>query len=198
MNYIFEISLNNLIDLSKDKYGSRVIESIIDTYKAAQINMNSIIKKISDNFYNIIDNESGRYVIKYILLNCQTDKNINEIYQKLIENDNVVNYSKNKNLVYVINVALLKGDIEKSKLIINKIVKENNMETILDLGNHKYGNFVVQTIIDIIGQYNKDIEKNIISTIKKAPDGKYMQYVKKHILEKSCKKFEREEISKTI
>ena len=160
--------------------------------------MNSIIKKISDNFYNIIDNESGSYVIKYILLNCQTDKNINEIYQKLIENDNVVNYSKNKNLVYVINVALLKGDIEKSKLIINKIVKENNMETILDLGNHKYGNFVVQTIIDIIGQYNKDIEKNIISTIKKAPDGKYMQYVKKHILEKSCKKFEREEISNTI
>ena len=109
-----------------------------------------MLKKIYIHINELILDQYGNYVIQYILENNKGNNDLNEIYQAL--NGHIYEYSLHKFASNVIEKALNFGDEKQKKQIIDEIIlldeKEIQNDIIITLVQDKFGNYVIQKILE--------------------------------------------------
>lgn len=73
--FLYDVAVNNIVEISTDKFGCCVIQKFIDT--ADDYQKNELIKKIIENTIILMSDPFGNYVVQYIILL----KNYDVIYQ---------------------------------------------------------------------------------------------------------------------
>ena len=168
-NDIFAKVIKNIIKLSKHQYGCRVIQRLFKYCSNEQIKI--MLKEIYSHINELILDQYGNYVVQFIIENNKEKDNLNEIYQSI--SGHIYNYSIHKFASNVIEVALNKGNEKQRKDIINEILllDEEKKGIIISMAQDKFGNYVIQKIIEyseplikqkIISKILKD--KNILKT----------------------------------
>ena len=145
-NDIFLVAIKNIISLSKHQYGCRVIQRLFHYCNNEQIN--KMLKEIFLYINELILDQYGNYVIQYILENNKNNNNLNEIYQSL--KNHIYEYSFHKYASNVIEKALTYGNQRQKNEIINEIILLDEIQenTIISLVQNKFGNYVIQKIIE--------------------------------------------------
>lgn len=103
--FVYDVIINQFLDLSTDKHGCCVIQKCIDCATSSQKQM--LIKKIVENTYTLMCDAYGNYVMQYII--------------------NLKDYKVNymiacyflKNIVYLSKQKFSSNVIEKVKIIFN-------------------------------------------------------------------------------
>ena len=147
LNDIFLVSMNNIINLSKHQYGCRVIQKLFKYCNEIQIN--DMLNKIFKNLNELIQDQYGNYVMQFILENNKINRDLLiPIYDSL--RGHIYEYSIHKFASNVVERALTFGKKELQQNIINEIValEENCPECIITMVKDKFGNYVIQKIIE--------------------------------------------------
>lgn len=134
---------------SQDKYGCFILQALlkncIDDY------YDKIYKKIYTNFSKLIKHKYGNYLIEFFFKNDKGEQN-NEIYNNLT--GHILEFSSNEHAYKSILKAIEKGTPDQRNKIIDEIIgkndkeKEENKDHLINLAKHKYGNFVIQKILE--------------------------------------------------
>ena len=172
--------LDNVDSLINHIYGSRIIEGIIKKDKEFILNISKKIKEselYKNNLIELCKGKHSNYIIQKIIE--ENDQNfIENIYNEL--KDNIYEHSKDKILSNVIEKIIEHGNEDLKNRIGKEIIDYNNRkdsECISKLINDKYGNYVIQYIIE---NCSEDIRKEINRIEKQIPvkkRGKCWKYV---------------------
>ena len=157
--FIYKEMNENLLESLCTKSGSCVFSRIIkcDIVSEGVINM---IDNILKNLGNYINNEFGNFAVQKIIELNDKEYN-NKIYEYI--QDKIVTLSNQKFSSNVIEKCIL-CDNQLRQKIINKLIEGKNIsELIID----KYGNYIVQKALEVIGQSEKEFYI-IINKIKES------------------------------
>ena len=207
ISYIYKIIHENFLDLYDDLYAqhiiSKILMNILEKNKENKNNeivnqiiseessnnydsetkkiMEEILEDFKNNIVNLLLSKNGRYIINDIL---EAHKESSElIYEKI--KGKIYEYSLHEFSYLVIQKLLKEGEDNIKKKIINEIIDERcSIDKISTLGNDKYGNYVVQEIIDIVWDTDPKIKEKIIKVFENESDKEYNIYVKKYIKNK--------------
>ena len=159
-NDIYKVVYNKIVPLSKHQYGCRVIQTLLKKCNEEQIS--KILEKIVKNVKELSEDQYGNYIIQYIL-ETQNDKNIDLIYEGL--KGNIYDFSIHKYASNVVERALNFGNQKQRQNIINEILKQDEKkECLLSMVKDKFGNYVVQKLIECSDEKSKNIIINRITS----------------------------------
>ena len=151
-NDIYEVVYKKIVQLSKHQYGCRVIQTLLK--KCNQEQISKILEKIIKNVKELSEDQYGNYIIQYIL-ETQKDKNIDLIYEGL--KGNIYDFSIHKYASNVVERALNFGNEKQRQNIIDEIIaQDKNKECLLSMVKDKFGNYVVQKLIECGDQKSKN------------------------------------------
>ena len=159
LSFIYKEMNDNLLECLCTKSGSCVFSRIIkcDIASEGVINM---IDNILKNIGNYINNEFGNFAVQKIIELNDSEYN-DKIYEYI--QDKIVSLSSQKFASNVIEKCIL-ADNQLRQKIINKLIEGKNIiELIID----KYGNYIVQKALEVIGQNEKEFYI-IINKIKES------------------------------
>ena len=127
------------------QYGCRVVQKIFDFCNEKE-KMN-LFQEINKNFIDFCQDQFGNYVIQHILDKIG-GKNLPQIYQAL--KGRIYEMSIHKFASNVIEKCLYNGTEEQKTEMINELLnKEDNVhDSLISLVKDKFGNYVVQKIIE--------------------------------------------------
>ena len=176
-NDIFLVVIKNIINLSKHQYGCRVIQRLFKYCGNEQIK--NMLKEIYKHINELILDKYGNYVVQFIIENNKENDNLNEIYQAL--NGKIYNYSLHKFASNVIEKALNKGSEKQRRDIINEIIflDEKEKDIIISMVKDKFGNYVIQKIIEYSDPLTK---QKIINKILKEKNILKSEVFSKHVM----------------
>ena len=145
-NDIFLAAIKNIVNLSKHQYGCRVIQRLFKYCNDTQIN--KMLEKLYLHINELILDQYGNYVIQYILENNRKNNDLNEIYKAL--KGHIYDYSFHKFASNVIEKAITFGNEKQKNNIINEIIllEEENNDIIISMVQDKFGNYVIQKIME--------------------------------------------------
>ncbi|KAF7699651.1 Pumilio like protein 2 [Cucumispora dikerogammari] len=168
--------IRNLIYLSNDKYGCRILQKMLDILKNQDLKLiffNQKISKLLKTFsYYILQNieklstdQYGNYVIQHAL---SLELNIKDTIIKYMLTD-IIKYSKQKFASNIIEKIIQAKEIKYMPLLKSKFLEcIDGKPCIYILAKDKYGNYVIQQFYKIL-DFNERIEFNNI--------------LKKHVIE---------------
>ena len=159
LSFIYKEMNENLLEGLCTKSGSCVFSRILkcDIVSEGVINM---IDNILKNLGNYINNEYGNFAVQKIIELNDSEYN-NKIYEYV--QDKIVSLSCQKFSSNVIEKCML-SDLQLRQNIINKLIEGKNIiELIID----KYGNYIVQKALEVIGETEKEFYI-IINKIKES------------------------------
>jgi pumilio RNA-binding family len=175
-NGIYDVVLQNIIELSKHQYGCRVIQTLLNKCNEKQVEM--IVKKIYNNVKDLCKDQYGNYFIQYILENEKGDF-VEPIYKEL--EGSIYDFSIHKYASNVIEKALSHGNESQRKNIINEIIKQDDQmkECLISMVKDKFGNYVVQNLIKYS---DKETRNNIINRLISNQSLKKKDGFSKHVI----------------
>ncbi|KAM0686094.1 hypothetical protein COBT_002687 [Conglomerata obtusa] len=162
-SFIIKEFKRNGIKLSKHRYGCRVVQRLFENCKDEDIK--DIVIDLSKNIPILIEDQYGNYVLQHIIQNKKNLRNylIDEIMK--IKDEKIMEYCMHK---FASNV------IEKCVMFcedfIDTFLKSfNNKPIIVWLSIDRYGNYVVQRILErkkknvacVLKMYINDLKKSI-------------------------------------
>jgi hypothetical protein len=141
---------NNIIDLSLDPFGCRVLQTLIDIiYNINKEKIQIIIEKIKSNLYILFTDKYGNHFIQKIIEKLNFDE-IKDLYNFAFENHLYLIYNQYGS--YILEAIISKCNEENAERIIKKIINENNF---INLCRNKYSNYVLQSILKRYPEYNE-------------------------------------------
>jgi pumilio RNA-binding family len=173
---IYNVVLENIGVYSKHQYGCRVIQTLFKKCTEKQVSV--MLEAIYEHINELIKDQYGNYIIQYILENREGNK-VKPIYDGL--KGNIRDYSLHKFASNAIEKALTFGTQQQRMDIINEILDEddNNQEVLLSMVKDKFGNYVVQKIIEYS---DKETQKNIVNRIANSSYIKKKDGFSKHVI----------------
>lgn len=181
---IINYSLINLINMSKDKYGCRILQKILELNKLKDKDLilfnNKIIKSLKifsslilKNLDILSTDQYGNYVIQHIL---SLNLDIKDIIIINMLKD-IKKYSKQKFASNIIEKVILSKEECYISLIYNKFLENiDGKPCLYYLAKDKYGNYVVQQFYKIL-EFNDKLKVNLILK-------KYLNELKNNIYSK--------------
>jgi hypothetical protein len=175
-NGIYDVVYDNIVSLSKHQYGCRVIQTLLKQCNEEQ--RAKMFEKIYENVKELSQDQYGNYIIQYILEN-QKGKNVDSIYKGL--KGNIYDFSIHKYASNVVERALTFGNEKQRQSIINEIIEQDDQENecILSMVKDKFGNYVVQKLIEYS---DSKTQKNIIDRIITSQSLKKKDGFSKHVI----------------
>ena len=157
-----------VFQLSTHQYGCRAIQRIFE-YCTDQ-EKNAVIKEIFPNVNELCIDQYGNYVIQNII---EKIKNNQIIYDCI--KGKIYEYSIHKFASNVIETCLALGTKDQIALIVTEIIEQDNKnsDVLLSLVRDKFGNYVVQKMIEVGDMKSKEIlvKKIVSSQVLKKRDG---------------------------
>lgn len=171
IDIILSVVYGNVYELSIHQYGCRVVQKIYD-YSDNKAKT-QILNEIFEKYNELCQDPFGNYVIQNILSKVEKGQCNPKFYLGL--EGKVYQYSLHKFASNVVEKCLEIGNDEQNKKIIDEVVNadnENN-EIIVNLVKDKYGNYVIQKMIEVADKADKQliIKKIINSQAMKKRDG---------------------------
>lgn len=138
--------------LSIHQYGCRVIQRIFEY--CTQKEKNIILQEIYERINELCMDQYGNYVIQNIV---EKIKENGKVFEAL--KGKIYEYSKHKFASNVIEKCLSVGTREQINLIVQEIIEfdNRNNEVLFTLVKDKYGNYVVQKMIEVADLNAKEI-----------------------------------------
>ena len=170
------IILSKLNKFCTHQYGCRVIQKLFE--KMSMKNRSILVSKIFEFLPDLFNDQYGNYVIQFILEN-QSELDVKPVYDALA--GRVYDMSVNKFASNVIEKALTNGSREQRERIINEIIKKDTemQESLLTMVKDKYGNYVVQKLIEFSDEKTKNL---IVQRIITSQSLKKKEGFSKHVI----------------
>ena len=139
-NFIFQIVIENFLDITNSKHGVCVIQKCISEGDESQ--RPKILNLILKNLDKIINDQFGNYVIQYLLITNDLDFNeIKDIIHKI--SLNIIDYCKKKFSANVIEKCFENSKENTRNILLNSMI-EKDPHSIIDLLMDPFGNYVIQ------------------------------------------------------
>ena len=176
---IVNVIYGHVYELSIHQYGCRVIQKVYD-YSNDEAK-SKILDEIYDKYIEICQDQYGNYVIQNILHKMQKgtcdDKFFTALKGKIYE------YSLHKFASNVIEACLGVGNEQQVKGIVKEMLiqdeESEDNEVIVNLVKDKYGNYVIQKMIEVSDKEDKEI---IIQRIVNLQATKKRDGFSKHVM----------------
>ena len=154
--------------LSIHQYGCRVIQRIFEY--CTQEEKNIVLKETYERINELCLDQYGNYVIQNIIEKIKDNEKIYDgIQGKIFE------YSLHKFASNVVEKCLALGNKVQTQRIVNEIIEQDNKtnNALLSLVKDKYGNYVIQKMIEVADLKSKEILVKRITTsqVLKKRDG---------------------------
>ena len=176
-NFLYDYLADIAIDVALLQQGATIFSTAIELGSYNQ--KEKLCLKIIPNLDKLINNKYGNYSVQAFIKKLKNEnKLIEPIYSYISKN--IVDLSKQKFSSNVIDAFIMKED-EFSKLLINDIIKNNQIKDII---KDQYGNYVIQkamsisdteTLNKIIEQIKPIIPELMLSNFGKKVVNKLMQ-----------------------
>ena len=149
---IINIIKGRVYQLSIHQYGCRVIQRIFEY--CTQKEKNIVLQEIYERINELCMDQYGNYVIQNIV---EKIKDNGKVFEAL--KGRVYEYSKHKFASNVIEKCLSVGTREQTNLLVQEIIEfdNRNNEVLFTLVKDKYGNYVVQKMIEVAELKAKEI-----------------------------------------
>ncbi|KAJ6252596.1 pumilio 2 [Anaeramoeba flamelloides] len=168
--------IDYVVPLSTHGFGCRTIQRLLRHYRGQYFE--TIVQKLLASIKSFIMNQYGNYVVQHLL------EFVNEDEQKIpifnLVNARFIEFSTHKFASNVVEKCLIFGTSKEHKSIVN-ILKLNNGEILNRIMRDKFGNYVIQRLIEKCDYLIIQPILNIL--LSKIDDLKSFQYGK-HILKK--------------
>ena len=166
---------NNLIC---DIYGTRIIQSVLKKCNEEQGKkiIEKILKVDKDKFIDLCKDKYANYTLQFILENFKSG--IEYFLSKI--KGNIYIFSLDKCASNIVEKLLEYGNKEQRVEIVKEIIEKDNKDKdcILKLCNNKYGNHIVQKLIEYCSdEDNKIIIINRVMSISEKNRKVYWKYV---------------------
>ena len=159
---------NRVFQLSVHQYGCRAIQRIFEY--CTEKEKNAVLKEIYPSVNELCIDQYGNYVIQNII---EKIKNNQIIYDSL--KGKIYEYSIHKYASNVIEKCLALGKKDQIGQIVTEIIEQDNKnnDVLLSLVRDKFGNYVVQKMIEVGDMKSKEIlvKKIVSSQVLKKRDG---------------------------
>ena len=174
---ILNVILGKVCYFSKHQYGCRVIQRMYD-YSSSE-EKEEIVNEILTEYNELCQDQYGNYVIQMILQKTEKGKVKNEFFEGL--KGNVYNYSTHKFASNVLEKFLCVGNDKQNKTLIDEILlkKNESNEIIMSMVKDKYGNYVIQKMIEVA---NPEDKKLLIKYISSLSSNKKNDVFSKHVI----------------
>ena len=159
---------NRVFQLSVHQYGCRAIQRIFEY--CTEKEKNAVLKEIYPSVNELCIDQYGNYVIQNII---EKIKNNQIIYDSL--KGKIYEYSIHKYASNVIEKCLALGKKDQIGQIVTEVIEQDNKnnDVLLSLVRDKFGNYVVQKMIEVGDMKSKEIlvKKIVSSQVLKKRDG---------------------------
>ena len=176
---LLKIILKKIYDLCMHQYGCRVIQKLL--YISEKEELIKLKKEIYKNMLDLCQDQYGNYVIQH-LLEINKGKNCEEIFKSL--KGKVYEMSIHKYASNIIERCLYFGTKEQKYNIIDEVLLKDDYlhDSLISLVKDKFGNYVVQKMIENSEEDKKDeiIKKILNSYLVKRKEG-YTKHVLNYI-----------------
>ncbi|OAG31327.1 pumilio RNA-binding family [Nematocida displodere] len=155
------------VNLSRHRYGCRVIQRIFENSKGCSEAIDTII----NNAKTLVEDQYGNYVIQHIL-EKGTDAHKKKIIADLA--DKVAEHSTHKFASNVMEKCVVCGTPENRKYMLGQLLKAKAETggTLVSISCDKFGNYVVQRMLDVLTGKEKETLvqylKNNLPELKKS------------------------------
>jgi hypothetical protein len=194
--FIYDVFILNCVEVATSIYGCCILNAAVD---CGTINQKvQLIDAIGENSIPLIQHPYGNYVVQHIL-NLKLDPNFPTKIVKRI-NGQVYNFSKQKISSNVIEKCFLQGNSDCVKRLMNELlfnpnlrmsgskiyspdyVKERARIELNDLLQDSFGNYVVQTCLNVSKDKTKEEYKMMIDLLRPIfPQLKFTPYGRKFV-----------------
>ena len=169
--HVMNVVSGNVYELSIHQYGCRVVQKLYDY--SDDDSKKKILKEIFVKYNELCQDPFGNYVIQNILNKVEKGKCDQRFYDGL--KDKVYQYSLHKFASNVVEKCLEIGNTLQNKSMVDEILSLDNEtnEIIINLVKDKYGNYVIQKMIEVAekGDKEKIVKKIVNSQMMKKRDG---------------------------
>jgi len=155
-------------ELSTHQYGCRVIQRIFEF--CSEEEKEKVLNEILYRALDVIQDQYGNYVIQHII-EKKGAENCNKIFQFL--SGKIYDFSVHKFASNVVEKCLCVGTENQRKAITEEVLNKEDNDSLLAMVKDKYGNYVVQKMIEFSNQKTKEliIKKICSSQALKKRDG---------------------------
>ncbi|KAJ3430347.1 mateRNAl protein pumilio [Anaeramoeba flamelloides] len=134
--------IDHIFQLSVHGFGCRTIQQLLKYYRGEYFI--SIVDKLLEDLPELILNQYGNYIVQNLLEFCDDEKKM-PIFQ--IVNYRFLEFSTHKFASNVVEKCIIFGTLEEHKVIMNLLIA-NNGKTLKFLMNDRFGNYVIQRLIE--------------------------------------------------
>jgi pumilio RNA-binding family len=165
---ILKIIYGNCFELSTHQYGCRVIQRVFEFCREEE--KEKLLDEILSRALELISDQYGNYVIQHIVEKRGAGK-CGKIYEFL--RGKIYDFSIHKFASNVVEKCLSLGNNSQRKEIVDEILNREDNDSLLAMVRDKYGNYVVQKMIEHSDQKTKEciIKKISTSNALKKRDG---------------------------
>jgi len=156
---ILKVIYWNTYDLSTHQYGCRVIQRVFEFCRDEE--KEKILDDIISKIFDLLQDQYGNYVIQHIVEKLGASKT-NKIYEFL--KGKIFDFSIHKFASNVVEKCLTLGNYNQRKAIVDEILNREENDSLLAMVRDKYGNYVVQKMIEYSEPKVKEIIIKKIST----------------------------------
>ncbi|KAM0674607.1 hypothetical protein GVAV_001794 [Gurleya vavrai] len=166
--FIIKEFKRNGVKLSKHRYGCRVVQRLFENCKDEEIR--EIVVDLSKNIPQLIEDQYGNYVLQHII---QNKKNlrfilIDEVMK--IKDEKIMEYCMHKFASNVIEKCVMYCDVFVDSFL--RIL--NGKPLIVWLSIDRFGNYVVQRILDKKKKSVNAVLKNYLGDLRKSVYAKHI------------------------
>ena len=169
--FIFDAVGTNCITVGTHRHGCCVLQRCID--HASGLQKGELVRQITSNAYNLVQDPFGNYVVQYIL-----DLGEPAFTEPLCHSfsGNIVFLSKQKFSSNVIEKCLRCAGEDSRRMLIQEIAPQHELEKLL---RDSFANYVVQTAMDFADEETKHMLveslRPILPSIRHTPYGRRIQ-----------------------
>ncbi|KAJ3450885.1 mateRNAl protein pumilio [Anaeramoeba flamelloides] len=167
--------VDHIVQLSVLGFGCRAIQQLLKHYRGEYFGV--IVDKLLGSVPNLIMNQYGNYIVQNLLEFCKDEQKIT-IFQ--IVNFRFLEFSTHKFASNVVEKCIIFGTSEEHSIVINLLIA-NNFKNLKLLINDKFGNYVIQRLIQLYSNYQTNPVLNYL--LNYYEEGKNLSFGK-HILKK--------------
>ena len=163
--FIYDAACDDIIKISNHRNGCCVVQRCLDFGNTEQLD--ALCGKIVEKSFELTMNPYGNYVIQYILTKEKDQATPDFKYTKKIVDVlkfNAIDLSLNKFGSNVVESILRTPAV--SDVMITKILNSNDESGLLKLLHDSYGNYVLQTALDIVKDSNASLFSLLSDSLK--------------------------------
>ncbi|QEU58619.1 Puf4 [Kluyveromyces lactis] len=163
--FIYDAACDDIIKISNHRNGCCVVQRCLDFGNTEQLD--ALCDKIVEKSFELTMNPYGNYVIQYILTKEKDQETPDFKYTKKIVDVlkfNAIDLSLNKFGSNVVESILRTPAV--SDVMTTKILNSNDESGLLKLLHDSYGNYVLQTALDIVKDSNASLFSLLSDSLK--------------------------------